>query len=140
MTLTRLLVVFLICATSGCNSSESLTQSSQQTDVDPRVAKHDDEIWTVVGDGDFSEGEQLVVMEHGTIEETGEHWASDTYGLKIRNGERTRYLLWQDSPVNPFKLKRGDEFRFSDTIEDRFYDAKHEGYHASAEDIRIMPN
>ena len=131
------IVVFLVVATLvGCSrndSSESILQDKPKNDL-PAV-----DVWIVIADGDFENGEQLLVMEHGMIEESGENWASNTYGLKITNGEREIYLLWNDSPDNPYGLRKGDRFRFTDTIKKRFFDEESNGYRASKQDVQIIP-
>ena len=61
-------------------------------------------------------------MDHGVWDDTGAFAAFDTYGLPIRDGDQQMYLLWTNSPANPFGLQIRDRFRFTDSIRERYFD------------------
>lgn len=133
----KLTFVALVCAVAILGCADSLHVENKLNDIYVEPASPHEVKWHVSGDGKFLDGEILLAMEHGTIEETGEPFASDTYGLRVTDGERTMYLLWTKSPENPYRLKAGDEFRFAKTILERNFDEYNNGYHARAEDIVI---
>ena len=99
-----------------------------------------DGIWVVEDSGEIEGGAQLLMMEHGEWEDTGEFAAFDTYGQPIRDGDETAFLLWTNSPTNPFSLQPGDRFRFASSIDERYFDEDRNGYHALVEDIEVVRN
>ena len=133
----RIIFLLLFFSLGGCNSDSSDTTTAGTGGT--ATKNNTLEVWTVSSDGDFINGEELLLMSHGEIEGTGEHWAADTYGLKISNGKKSVYLLWDNSPVNPFGLAQGDRFQFADTINDRFFSEELNGYHADKTDIVKQP-
>ena len=119
----------------GCSAGEPNAVETEN-DVDPGLSSR--EVWTVVGDGDFENGEQLLLMVHGTNIETGKPWAANIYGLKITNGKREVNLLWMNSPYNPFGLKRGDQLRFKTTTDPPSFNKDRNGYYVSKNDFEII--
>jgi len=85
--------------------------------------------WVVVD----TDAPSILRMGHGCLE-NGDFLAIDTYGLMIRNGNESQYLLW-DNGTNPYGLEAGDKFLFAESISGRYYDTLLDGYYAAPEDI-----
>ena len=88
--------------------------------------------WTIDNPGTI--GFELLRMDHGQIEGSGEHFIRETFGVLIRNGDKSRYLLW-DNRSNPFDLKNGDKIRLAASVKTRYHDAELNGWYAEPEDI-----
>ncbi len=93
-----------------------------------------DGTWIVDGDAI-----PLGVEEAHSVD-TGELAVFETWGLPIRSRDSEMFLLWTNSPENPFGLSFGDRFRFTKSVDDRYLDVFHNGYHVGSEDIRIEGN
>ena len=130
MKILAFILILLLCSCTGNHKWKS--NFSSQQNFKPNG------IWTVVGNGKFN-GVNLIKMEHGFIEETGEYWAMDTYGLLIKKGHEKLYLLWTNSPLNPYGLQKGDRFRFTQSIQQAYFEKDIPGYRARENDIVILP-
>jgi hypothetical protein len=89
-------------------------------------------MWIVSGDS-----VPLGVEEAHEVK-TGELAVFETWGLPIRSRDDEMFLLWTNSPENPFGLREGDRFRFAPSIDKRYFDEFHDGYHVGRDDIEIV--
>lgn len=90
--------------------------------------------WVVVAP---ENGFKLLRMEHGTIEGTGEFYASETHGVLIQKDGKSCYVLWTTmaGSLNPFDLNDGDKVIIARSFWTRFYDEDLNGYHATSDDL-----
>ncbi|MCC9656709.1 hypothetical protein [Rhodopirellula halodulae] len=88
--------------------------------------------WGVIG-----EAIPLGVEEAHEVD-TGELAVFETWGLPVRSREKTTFLLWTNSSENPFGLREGDRFRFATSVDKRYFDESHDGYHVGRDDIEIV--
>jgi len=131
------LVGALALTTSVLLGGCGIRPEERDTVDQPEHSTGQDDVWVVVDGGDLGSGVQLLQMEHGTIGDSEEFYASDTYALSITDGTRNVYLLWYDSVANPFNLKPGDRFRFT-ASSDNLYDSNLQGFWASPNDVALI--
>ena len=90
--------------------------------------------WTV--DRPEPIGLEILQTEHGEFEGGG-GYLLDTYGILIRNGDKSKYLLWENGEC-PFDLKDGNQIRLGTSIKKRYYDKELDGWHAEPSDIKLL--
>ena len=84
---------------------------------------------------DYSGGKcQILHYKHCVSLETGEPEKECTYGVEIRNRERSCYVLWADGD-NPFQLEPGNRILLRKSFWKQRYDGSWKGYYAKENDI-----